>query len=326
MIPADLIECARAVRIEDELARRGITLRGRGSERCGPCPQCGGTDRFSVNIKDQVFNCRRCEGKGRGAVDLVMFLDGSAFKSAVATLAGEPRQAPAPAAAERVQQPKKTYFDYVDEAGVALSREVRLERPGAKKQTWQEAADPDRPGQWINGEGCMTGVRRVPFQLPGLLKVLKTGETIFIVEGPRKCGPLYEWGLCATCNMGGSSAASVWREHAKEFFLPVYSSPVVILPDNESAAIIADALASVGVAVQILDLPGLPVKGDLINWIDGGGTRQQFLDLVEAEARAWAPSEAASERIGVNSKAFAGNGKQHKGGTKPAGPGQDLHL
>ena len=120
-------------------------------------------------------------------------------------------------------------------------------------------------------------VRRVRFQLPGLLKALKTGETIFIVEGPRKCGPLHEWGLCATCNMGGSSAASVWREHAKEFFLPIYSPPVVILPDNDapgakSAAIIADALASVGVAVQILDLPGLPVKGDLINWIDGGGT------------------------------------------------------
>jgi hypothetical protein len=45
----------RSVRIEDELARRGVTLRGRGSERCGPCPQCGGDDRFSVNVKDQVF-------------------------------------------------------------------------------------------------------------------------------------------------------------------------------------------------------------------------------------------------------------------------------
>ena len=45
-----------------------------------------------------------------------------------------------------VQQPKKTYFDYVDEAGVALSREVRLQYPDGRKKTWQEAADPDRPG------------------------------------------------------------------------------------------------------------------------------------------------------------------------------------
>ena len=38
---------ARAVRIEDELRRRGITLRGR-TEREGPCPKCGGKDRFSI--------------------------------------------------------------------------------------------------------------------------------------------------------------------------------------------------------------------------------------------------------------------------------------
>jgi hypothetical protein len=39
-------ERARAVRIEAEIERRGIKLRG-GSERVGPCPKCGGEDRFS---------------------------------------------------------------------------------------------------------------------------------------------------------------------------------------------------------------------------------------------------------------------------------------
>jgi DNA primase len=265
----DMAAEARSVRFEREIARRGIKLSAGIAERCGPCPVCGGTDRFSVNLKKQLWNCRRCE-RGGDIIAFVQHVDGSDFKEAVATLVGEPRQAPAPAAMERVQQPKKTYFDYVDEAGIPLSREGRLERPGEKKQTWQEAADPDRPaGQWINGEGCMTGVRRVPFQLPGLLKALKTGETIFIVEGPRKCELLHKWGLAATCNMGGSGAASVWREHAREFFLPIYNSPVVILPDNDapgakSAAIIVDALASVGVSVSVLDLPVGP-KGDVID-------------------------------------------------------------
>jgi hypothetical protein len=50
-------EQARAVRIEDEIARRGIKLRGR-VDRCGPCPMCGGTDRFAINTRKQVFNCR----------------------------------------------------------------------------------------------------------------------------------------------------------------------------------------------------------------------------------------------------------------------------
>ena len=49
MIAADLIERAHAVRIEDEVARRGIKLVGR-IDRCGPCPQCGGHDRFSINV------------------------------------------------------------------------------------------------------------------------------------------------------------------------------------------------------------------------------------------------------------------------------------
>jgi putative DNA primase/helicase len=84
---ADQLDVARSVRIEDEIARRGVKLRGR-TDRAGPCPRCGGDDRFSVHIGDQVFNCRGCGGKGRGAIDLVMFLDGSGFKEAVAMLAG----------------------------------------------------------------------------------------------------------------------------------------------------------------------------------------------------------------------------------------------
>jgi hypothetical protein len=39
-------ERARNVPIEDEIARRGIYLTGHGKERMGPCPVCGGTDRF----------------------------------------------------------------------------------------------------------------------------------------------------------------------------------------------------------------------------------------------------------------------------------------
>jgi hypothetical protein len=166
----------------------------------------------------------------------------------------------------------------------------------------------------------MAGVRRVPFELVKLNEGLRKGETTFIVEGPRKCGPLHEWELTATCNMGGSGAAAIWREHAKEFFLPVYNSPVVILPDNDapgakSAAIIADALASVGVTVSFLELPVGP-KGDIINWIDGGGTRQQFVDLVKTEARAWEPGE----RIEANLEAFAKAGAQCKEQRAPTFP------
>jgi DNA primase len=91
MIPSDLIERASAVRIEDEIERRG-KLVGR-VDRCGPCPQCGGKDRFSINVRKQVFLCRSCAARGN-VITLVRFLDGCGFHEALERLTGE--RAPAP--------------------------------------------------------------------------------------------------------------------------------------------------------------------------------------------------------------------------------------
>jgi Zinc-binding domain of primase-helicase len=54
MIDAETVALARAVRIEDEIARRRIPLRGR-RERVGPCPVHGGTDRFSVKVPPEML-------------------------------------------------------------------------------------------------------------------------------------------------------------------------------------------------------------------------------------------------------------------------------
>ena len=87
MIPSDLIERAGAVRIEDEIERRGIKLVG-WVDRCGPCPQCGGKDRFSINVRKQVFLCRGCAARGN-VIALVRFLDGCSFHEALEYLTGE---------------------------------------------------------------------------------------------------------------------------------------------------------------------------------------------------------------------------------------------
>jgi putative DNA primase/helicase len=88
MIDFDTItRAARAVRIEYELARRNIRLPGKANERCGPCPVCGGNDRFSINTKKNVWNCRRCPAGG-DVIELVRHLDGLSFAEAVRLLAG----------------------------------------------------------------------------------------------------------------------------------------------------------------------------------------------------------------------------------------------
>jgi putative DNA primase/helicase len=83
------VDLARAIPIESEIERRGIRLKGR-TERVGPCPVCGGTDRFGVNTSKQVFNCRGCV-RGGDVIALVQLLDGCDFLTAVEKLSGEKR-------------------------------------------------------------------------------------------------------------------------------------------------------------------------------------------------------------------------------------------
>jgi hypothetical protein len=83
---AALIDQARAVPIESEIARRGITLKGK-TDRCGPCPVCGGHDRFAINTAKQCFICR---GAAAGdVIAMVQHLDGGNFITAIETLTGE---------------------------------------------------------------------------------------------------------------------------------------------------------------------------------------------------------------------------------------------
>ena len=105
-----MVRRARSVPIETEIERRGIKLKRNGQELIGPCPRCGGNDRFGVNIAKQVFNCRGCGGGD--VIEFVKHLDGVDFKTACAALAGEreyigtplPKPA-APIAASTVDSP-----------------------------------------------------------------------------------------------------------------------------------------------------------------------------------------------------------------------------
>ena len=69
----------------------GARLKKNGTaEYTGPCPACGGTDRFSVNVKKQVCNCRKCDLKG-DVIDFVEILTGSAYLEACERINGTPR-------------------------------------------------------------------------------------------------------------------------------------------------------------------------------------------------------------------------------------------
>src|SRR5262249_32483053 len=73
---------ARAVDIGTAADWLGLNgLKGQG-ELVGPCPVCGGTDRFAINQHKQLFNCRGCE-KGGDVIGLVMHVNDCNFKTAL---------------------------------------------------------------------------------------------------------------------------------------------------------------------------------------------------------------------------------------------------
>jgi DNA primase len=83
------IEKAREADILVLAGRFGTKLKRAGaSEYVGACPVCGGRDRFGVNIKKQLWNCRGC-GKGGDVIGLAQHAGGATFIEAVAALSGE---------------------------------------------------------------------------------------------------------------------------------------------------------------------------------------------------------------------------------------------
>lgn len=83
--------------IADRLAIGGLVRAG--AERVGPCPKCGGRDRFGINLHRNVWNCRKCGG-GDG-IELVRHVMACSFPDALDWLVGRRELALDPAEAER---------------------------------------------------------------------------------------------------------------------------------------------------------------------------------------------------------------------------------
>ena len=84
-----LVDAARAVDMLVVTERHWLKLAKRAHEYVGPCPHCGGDDRFAVNPGKGVFLCRQCHAGGAGAIDLEIFVSACTFAQAIETLTGE---------------------------------------------------------------------------------------------------------------------------------------------------------------------------------------------------------------------------------------------
>jgi hypothetical protein len=100
------------------------------------------------------------------------------------------------------------------------------------------------------------------------------------VEGEKDADRLYEVGFVATtCPMG----AGKWRREYNKHF---QARLVAVLPDNDSAGRrnaeqVANSLYGIAGELRIVELPGLPEKGDVSDWLDAGHETSELLRRID---------------------------------------------
>lgn len=158
---------------------------------------------------------------------------------------------------EQVQRNRDVMaWDYHDAGGTVIYRKVRMALANGDKSYRFE--HPDGRGGWGKGRG---DARPVPYRLSDLVAASKDA-LIYMVEGEKQADKLAGWGLVAT-------SSKDWRGY--DFSGYVKDRTVAILPDNDDqgAKIAADAKAAVeraGGTAFLVELPGLPPKGDIMDW------------------------------------------------------------
>jgi len=169
-------------------------------------------------------------------------------------------------------------YPYRDEVGNLLFEVVRLHPKDFRQR------HPNGNGSWI---WKTKGVRKVLYRLPELIAA-PADQWVFIVEGEKDVDNLVKCGLVATTNPGGAAKAipgqtakPKWRRDYNEFFR---GKRVCILPDNDAcggahASEIARNLAPLANDLRIVQLTGVPEKGDVSDWLAAGGSAETLLRM-----------------------------------------------
>jgi hypothetical protein len=206
-----------------------------------------------VNLKKGTFYDFE-DDVGGGVIDLVRLNEG-------AQLAGMPqlleRKFGISRNMERDLRPKEflsKVFHYYDEHGELCYQVLRYE----PRRFLQRRPEGD---EWVYK---MDGVQPLPYRLPELLA--NPDAVVFIAEGEKCVEALRAHGFVATCNHGG---AKKWRDPLNKWFR---GRKAVLLPDNDQPGVdhmrlVAGSLADIADEMRWVDLPGLPPKGDIADWL-----------------------------------------------------------
>jgi hypothetical protein len=125
------------------------------------------------------------------------------------------------------------------------------------------------------------------YRLPELVADMaaRPDDLVFICEGEKDTETLRAQGQIATTNSNG---ADQWPSEENQRFKGRH---VVVMVDNDRkgrdrARAMIPGLRCYAESVKAIELPGLPAKGDVSDWLNGGKTIDDLLKIVaEADAR-----------------------------------------
>jgi putative DNA primase/helicase len=167
-------------------------------------------------------------------------------------------------------------YDYRDLNGALLYQSIRFD----PKEFRQRRPDERNPGKWVWNMKALKG-KLVPYRL----NELRGHTTVWIVEGEKDANRLWALGKPGTTNIGG---AGKWTPNCTKSLVKAGVSRVIIFPDNDDAgrdhaARVATSVREKGIHYSIVELPDLPDKGDVSDWLDAGHTAADLEHLVGAQ-------------------------------------------
>lgn len=187
-------------------------------------------------------------------------------------------------------------YDYRDEEDRLLFQVCRFEPKDFRQRR------PKDGGGW---DWKLNGCRRVLYRL-AQLRNASPAAPVFVCEGEKDVDLLIKLGAIATTNAGG---AGKWQAaYGRE----LSGRHVAILPDNDDpgrkhARQVAASLVGIAASIKIVELPGLPPKGDVTDFIRPAGAlvdeAMRFGKLIElweaaAEWTADDPADPAADGPG----------------------------
>lgn len=177
-------------------------------------------------------------------------------------------------------------YSYTDESGELLFEAVRYYPKDFRQRR------PDGRGGW---EWNLNGVRRVLYRLPEVVEAAQAGRHVLVAEGESDVERLRARGFAATCNPMG---AGNWRDDYAE---ALRGGKVAVLTDNDEpgrahAQQVAAKIHNCGIDVKVIELPGLPDKGDVSDWLNRGGTAEELREIVRA-TEPWTPGPKDASTI-----------------------------